>query len=200
MPRFHRTRMFHRLPVKQLGVAAVEFSLVAIIFFLLFFGIVEIARAMYLCNTLQEVTRRAAALAVNTDFSDAAAMQQIRERAIFRDSPGLLMLGDPVSDQHIRIDYLRLPPNSSVPVSLGTALPASPIENQVNCGRDPNAVNCIRLVRVRVCAPNEGGDVCDPVPYKRWFSLIPFTFSLPFSTTIANIETLGMPPGMPCNC
>lgn len=200
MPIFTRTRMLYRLPAKQLGVAAVEFSLVAIIFILLFFGIVEIARAMYLCNTLQEVTRRAAALAVNTDFSDETAMQRVRERAIFRDTPGLLLLGDPVSDEHIKIDYLRLSPNSSVPVSLGGTLPSSPFENRVNCGRSPDAANCIRLVRVRICLPGGDADACDPVPYKRLFSLIPFSFSLPFSTTIANVETLGMPPGMPCDC
>lgn len=200
MPTFTRTRILLRPPARQLGVAAVEFSLVAILFFVLFFGIVEIARAMYLCNTLQEVTRRAAALAVNTDFSDDAAMQRVRRQAVFRDTPGQLWLGDPVSDQHIKIDYLRLPPNSSVPVSLGSALPGSPLENRLNCGRDPNAANCIRLVRVRVCLPGGGAGECVPVPYKTLFTLIPFSFPLPLSTTVANIETLGMPPGMPCDC
>ncbi|MDT1883665.1 pilus assembly protein, partial [Acinetobacter baumannii] len=60
---------------RQQGVAAMEFSLVAIVFFLMFFGMLELTRAMYIVNTLQEVTRRAAALAANSDFSDAAAMR-----------------------------------------------------------------------------------------------------------------------------
>lgn len=91
---------------KQQGVAAVEFSVVGIVFFLLFFGMVEMSRAMYVINTLQEVTRRAAALATNTDFSNAAAMQAVRQRAIFRDSPGFLLFAQPVNDTHIIIDYM----------------------------------------------------------------------------------------------
>lgn len=181
----------------QRGVAAVEFGLVAIIFFLLFFGIVEVSRAMFVLNTLQEVTRRAAALAVNTDFSNGPAMQRVRERAIFRDSPGILLLSDPVSDRHIRIDYLRIPSgNTSMPVPIG-AMPDSPRTNRINCTSSPYATNCIRLVRVRVCQPGGDSERCDPVPYRSLVTLIPFTFPLPLSTTVATAETLGMPPGAP---
>lgn len=193
-------RRFPRTVRAQRGVAAVEFGLVAIIFFLLFFGIVEIARAMYVMNTLQEVTRRAAALAVNTDFSNGAAMQRVREQAIFRDSPGVLLLSDPVSDRHIKIDYLRIPSgNTSMPVPIGT-MPESPRANRINCTGTPYASNCIRLVRVRVCLPGGDSDTCDPVPYRALVSLIPFTFPLPLSTTVATVETLGLPPGVPCGC
>jgi hypothetical protein len=187
-------------PARQRGVAAIEFAFVAVIFFLLFFGIIELARAMYLCNTLQEVTRRAAALAVNTDFSDAAAMQSVRQQAVFRTSPGLLAFGDPITDQNVKIDYLQIPSDSSVPVSMTGTLPASPQENRVNCMRDPNAVNCIQLVRVRICLAGGDSGSCDPVPYKGLVSLIPLAFNLPRATTIAKAETLGMPPGMPCGC
>jgi len=61
----------------QTGAAAVEFAFVAIIFFTLFFGVVEIARAMYISNTLQEVTRRAAELATNTDFTREALIYSV---------------------------------------------------------------------------------------------------------------------------
>ena len=47
-------------PSRQRGVAAVEFALVVIIFLTLLFGIIELARSMYVFNTLKEVTRRAA--------------------------------------------------------------------------------------------------------------------------------------------
>lgn len=187
-------------PIKQQGVAAVEFSLVAMIFFLLFFGIIELARAMYICNTLQEVTRRAAALAVNTDFTDTTAMQHVREKAIFRDSPGLLAFGDPINDQNVRIDYLQIPASSTVPVSMVGGLPVSPQQNRVNCTRNLNDAQCIQLVRVRICLPGGGDGTCDPVPYKTLVSLIPLPFSLPVSTTIAKVETLGMPSGLPCGC
>lgn len=197
MPVINRSSRLNPAPSKQHGVAAIEFAMVAIIFFLLFFGIVELARAMYLCNTLQEVTRRATALAVNTDFSDAAAMQVVRERAVFRSSPGILALGDPITDQHVKIDYIHIPLNSTVPTPIAGALPADPRENRLNCARDLHAANCIRLVRVRICLPGDNGSACTPVPYKALVSLIPFSFPLPLSTTIATAETLGMPPGMP---
>jgi hypothetical protein len=200
MPETNQIPTVRRPPTKQQGLAAIEFSFVAIIFFLLFFGIVELARAMYIINTLQEVTRRGAALAVNADFSVPAALQQVRERAIFRTTAGTLIYGEPISDRHIKIDYLRIPSTSSIPVSMGAALPASPQTNRVNCASNPNAVNCIQLVRVRICLPGGSADECDPVPYQNLVSLIPFTFMLPPATTIAKMESLGMPPGMPCSC
>jgi hypothetical protein len=189
----------HRPLRRQRGVAALEFALVAIIFFTLFFGILEVARAMYICNTLQEVTRRAAAMAVNTDFSDATAMQQVRNRAIFRDTPGKLMLGDPVSDQHIRIDYLQIPSGESTPVSI-SGLPASPAQNRMNCASNASAANCIQLVRVRICAPGGGSATCSPVAYQNLVSLIRLAFYLPTATTIARAETFGLAPGIPCPC
>jgi hypothetical protein len=190
---------------KQRGVAAVEFSLVAMAFFIVFFGVVELARAMYVCNTLQEVTRRAALLAANTDFTNATAMQQVRERAIFRDTPGTLVFADPVADGHVKIDYMWIQKNGTSmtmqPIPSGS-LPASPTANFVNCLNDPYSQSCIRLVRVRVCQSDDGG-TCTPITYRTLVSLIPLPFDLPAATTIVNAETLGMPAGVPadpCGC
>jgi hypothetical protein len=180
---------------RQRGVAAVEFAICGIIFFMLVFGIIELARAMYICNTLQEVTRRAASFAANTNFSNPTAMQRLRERAIFRESPGLLMLADPISDEHIKIDYLSLPVSATVPIAFAGGLPANPEQNRENCMTDPNGAQCIRLVRVRICMP-ESND-CDAVPYKTLVSFIPLPFGLPISTTVVHAETLGLPPRLP---
>jgi Flp pilus assembly protein TadG len=186
-----------RILQKQRGGAAVEFALVVIIFLTLIFGIMELARAMYICNTLQEVTRRAAALAANTDFSDTAAMQRVRERAIFRTAPGFLTFANPITDRHINIDYLAVTPNGAslvtAPIPKGS-LPADPARNQEVCTGNPNDAACIRLVRVRICLPGGGG--CDPVPYQSIVSLIPIPFPLPESTTIVTAETLGRPAGI----
>lgn len=202
MPAIEQSPRLRPRRARQQGVAAVEFSLVALVFFLLFFGIVEVARAMYVINTLQEVTRRAAALAANTDFSNAAAMQRVRERAVFRDSPGSLMLAQPVTDAHIVIDYLWIQRTgtsmSMKPIPPGS-LPASPAANFANCLGDPYSESCIRLVRVRVCE-TAGADDCAPVGYRTLVSLLPFTFGLPASMTIVTAETLGMPAGVPCEC
>lgn len=127
---------------KQQGVAAVEFPFVAIVFFPIFFGIVEVSRAMYVINTLQEVRRRAAALATNTDFSNAAAMQTVRERAIFRDSPGLLLFAQPVADTHIVFDYvwIRRTRGTMTMVPIPSAsLPASPAANFATAWATPTA-------------------------------------------------------------
>jgi len=188
--------MTRQTPTRQRGVAAVEFAVVAVIFFMLFFGIVDIIRALYICNILQEVTRRATALAVNTDFTDAAAMARVRTQAVFRTTPGMLAFADPISDAHVKIDYLQIPATAN-PVPIGTGLPASPQQNRINCTSNPNAANCIQLVRVRICLPGSASDVCDPVPYRTLASFVPFSFSLPTATTIARAETLGMPAGVP---
>lgn len=179
----------------QQGVAAVEFSLVALLFFTLVFGIIEVARAMYVCNTLQEVTRRAALLAKNRDFSNATAIQTVREQAIFRNGPGLLAFAEPICDKNINIDYMRIRRDGTaltmerIPEGV---LPANPIQNRANCVTDPYGASCIRFVRVRVCQEMSGGE-CTPVTYRSMVSLIPMPFSLPRSVTIANAETLSQP-------
>lgn len=200
---FHARRS--PVPPRQRGGAAVEFAILVVILLTLIFGLIETARALYICNTLQEVTRRAAALAARTDFSDSAAMQRVREAGVFRTSPGLLVFADPVTDAHVRIDYLAVTREgetlSMTPIPQGS-LPSSPEQNYLNCANDPNAANCIRLVRVRVCLPGSGG--CTAVPYEPIVSLIPFVFPLPLATTIATAETLGrapgLPPNPPCGC
>jgi hypothetical protein len=182
----------------QRGAAALEFSLVAILFFTLVFGIIELARAMYIFNTVQEVTRRAAAMAVNTDFSDSAAMDGVRQQAIFRESSGKLMLADPITDKHVRIDYMSIARNGTAltmtPIAPG-ALPSSPAQNRLICATNPYDASCIRLVRVRVCQPDEGA-ACDRVPYQSIVSLIALPIMVPSAPTIRPAETLGFRPGM----
>lgn len=189
------------LAKRQNGGAAVEFALVVMIFLMLVFGILELARAMYICNTLQEVTRRAAAMAANTDFSDGASLQRVREYGVLRNSPGFLAFAEPVSDANVRIDYMAITGGTAgltmehIPTG---SMPSNPAENRLICMTNPNDSRCIRLVRVRICLPGTG-DACDPVPYRTIVSLVPLPFPLPKSITIVNAETLGMPPGLPPN-
>jgi hypothetical protein len=49
---------------QQKGLYIVEFTLVATLFFVLLFGVIEFARALFVWNTLTEATRRGARLAV----------------------------------------------------------------------------------------------------------------------------------------
>lgn len=183
---------------KQRGVAAIEFALLALIYFTLLFGIIEFARAMYIFNTLQEVTRRAAAAAVNVNFTSSAAVDEVRWNAVFRDTAGPLMFAQPITDKNVRIDYLSIACNGTdltmTPITPAT-LPSSPERNRLICAANSNDPQCIRLVRVRVCTAGTG-DACDPVPYRTWFPLISIPVMMPTSTTIMTAETLGFKPGV----
>ncbi len=47
----------------QRGAAMVEFALIALLFFIILFGIIEFGRAFFTYNTLVEATRRGARVA-----------------------------------------------------------------------------------------------------------------------------------------
>jgi Flp pilus assembly protein TadG len=191
-----------RTAARQTGVASVEFAIVAGVFCLFMFGVMELSRAIYVINTLPEVTRRAAVAAANVQPNEAA-LAPVRAQAVFRDAAGTLLLGDPVTDQHVRIDYLALlrgADGSLTPTVIPSAsLPATPARNRVNCTIDANAINCIKLVRARICAPTGDGD-CPPVTYQTLFSMIELPIQLPASATIVPAQSLGYtaPACIPC--
>lgn len=181
------------------GAFSVEFALMLLVYLTIMFGVIEVARAIYLFNTLHDVTRRAASAAAITNFRDEPAKDKIRQNAIFRSTPGKLLLGDPVTDEHIRIDYMALVRNAGgatlTPIATG-ALPSCTARNRIVCMTDPNAASCIRFVRVQVCEPGNTGQ-CDPVRYRTIVSLIDLALDLPQATTIFPVETLGFVIGGP---
>jgi Flp pilus assembly protein TadG len=182
------------------GATAVEFALLATVFFALVFGIMEVARLIYVYNTLQEVTRRAAANAVQVFPRDTAGLAQVRHDAVFRSSPGNLVLAPPVTSEHVRIDYLALTRDSSSAMSLTpipeSLLPSCPGQNRQVCTNNPNAPNCIRFVRVRICDPATASE-CIAARSGSLVSLVAFGIPLHKATTIARVETLGYQPGTP---
>lgn len=70
--RFSGTSLLKR----QKGVAAVEFALIATLFFTVLFGIMEFGRVLYMMNTASEATRLGARLAVVCDMNAAPAITQ----------------------------------------------------------------------------------------------------------------------------
>jgi hypothetical protein len=192
-------RIDSRHAERQTGAALVEFALISFVLFAVLFAVLEVAHAIYLWNTLQEVTRRAASAATATDFSDQGAMDRVRQGAIFRTSSGTLLLGKPVTDAHVRIDYLSLARDGNgvltlTPLGAGL-LPACPARNMLNCTADPYGNNCIRFVRVRICAADGDASTCNAVPYSP-FTLFPgFTMSLPTATAIVKAGALGYQAG-----
>lgn len=188
------------------GVAAVEFALLALVFFTFVFGIMEVARLIYVYNTLQEVTRRAAASAVTIFPRDTTRLDAARYDAVFRSSPGGLMLAPPITSDYVRIDYMALTRDSSGAMSLveipAGSLPTCPGQNRQICTGNPNAPNCVRFVRARICDPSVAGD-CVPATSDAVFPLpllrpVPgLTVRLHMATTIAYAEMLGYVPGTP---
>jgi Flp pilus assembly protein TadG len=184
---------------RQAGVVAIEFALVAIIFFTLVFATLELARMEFLLNTLEEVTRRAASAAANVDYRDATALQNVQSGAVFRNTSGPLALGTPVTSDNVKIDYLSLS-RATWNLNHMSTLPACPAGNRLNCTTDPNADNCIRFVRARVCASMDGDGNCDTLPYQMVFPFFNLSgMKLPSAETIVPAGTLGATAGaMPC--
>lgn len=185
-------------PKRQRGVAAVEFALLVFVFLAFVFSIIELARIMYLYNTLQEVTRRAATAAASANFQDQAELNRIRYFSVLRDTPGELPIGAPITDRHVRIEYLALVRNAdgsltSTGIDPGV-LPADPAANRQICHADPNAATCVRLVRAQICNPEVTGQ-CERVQYQMLFPLISLGLPLPRATTTATAESLGYTPG-----
>jgi hypothetical protein len=194
----------HRL--RQGGVFAVEFAMLALLFFLFLFAMLEVARAVYLWNMVHEITRRAARDAAVTDFSNASALQAVRAQAVLRAAPGTLPLGGGISDAYVRIDYLSQADGgaalAAVPV---TVMPGCPQRNRIHCLDDPHGASCIRFVRARLCVPGDGAR-CESVPYRPILPLLGVMFPsgagavrLPSGATMAVAESLGY-PGNPGFC
>ncbi len=63
----------------QGGVLAVEFALIASVFFMLLLGAVEVARVLWVWNAAAEATRYGARIAVVCDLSDSDIKAHMRE-------------------------------------------------------------------------------------------------------------------------
>lgn len=182
---------------RQSGTTAVEFGLLAILFFTLVFGLIETARLLYVFNTLQEVTRRAAEAGTQVYPSDTDGVGEARLYAVFRTSPGQLMLAPPVSNDHIRFSYLNYD-LSAIP---SNDLPASAVKNREICMANPYAANCIRFVQAQICNPDIAESCVAPTS-QMLLPLIDLRIPLHKATTIVTAESLGYVPGTlpPCSC
>src|SRR5437868_14035038 len=95
-------------PGRQSGAFVVEFALLVLLFFIMVFFVIEMARLVYMWNTLVQVSRDAASAAATTDFSDKVALSTLSQKAIFRGNAGPLVLGAPITDAYVRIDYMSV--------------------------------------------------------------------------------------------
>lgn len=75
-----KTIQLHRRPrQKQRGVAAVEFALIAIVFFTLLLGILEFGRVLFTWNSAVETTRYGARVAVVCDIGSSAVLSSMQQ-------------------------------------------------------------------------------------------------------------------------
>lgn len=155
----------------QRGVAAVEFAIIATLFFTLLFGIFEFGRLFYVFNSAQEVTRRAAREAavrwVNTENQNDAI-----NIALFGASA--LPAGAEINAGKIIIDYRN---SNGGPIG---ALPASHAANIEACLS--GSTDCVAYVRVRIIGATY-------VPMAGLFTFL--TIPIPESTVIMPAESLG---------
>lgn len=159
---------------KQRGVAAVEFALVAMLFFTILLAIIEIGRMLFIFNTMQEMTRRGAREAV-VRWVDSASQAEIKTIALFN---GTSMPASPdVTTANITITYLQKDGVSEV-----TAFPTDPGDNLSACGDSTRVANCIYNVRVSITDATF-------TPMMGLFDFL--TMPLPTSEVTMHAESLG---------
>lgn len=159
---------------RQRGVAAVEFALIALIFFTLLFAILEFGRMLYLYNTMQEVTRRGAREAV-VRWIDPSDRAEIKKLALF--GGAALPAGPEITTGNISIGYLNQAGNQV------SAFPEDPGDNIAACLDATRSASCIASVRVAI----------DDVRYSPMVALFGFLdIALPASVVIMRAESLGL--------
>jgi len=101
---------------KQKGQTLVEFALVALIFFVILFGLIEFARALWTWNTIVQATRAGARFAVVE--APTGADTEVKNYVVYLNSAGT---GTPVlpglTVSNVTVEYLKLSTNPATVAS-----------------------------------------------------------------------------------
>ena len=156
---------------RQSGAAAVEFALIALLFFTLLFGILEFGRLLYVYNTMQEVTRRGAREAVVRWIDQTSTIKSL---ALFGGSA--IPAGAEVTTANLSIAYLARD-GSAV-----TSFPTDPGDNLSACADNTRTASCIYSVRATI----------NGVTYRPMVNLFSFlNLAMPTSTVTMQAESMG---------
>ncbi|MBI5608398.1 MAG: pilus assembly protein [Deltaproteobacteria bacterium] len=175
----HQTRRTNKL---QRGAAALEFALVVGAFSALLTGVTEMGRYLYMWNTVQEVTRRAARFAVVQGFS-AGDVDAVQRYAVFHAGEGgkVTVPGAPqVASSQVRLRYLDANMNEV------ESMPADPDDNLAACLDASRQTTCIRYVEASVCRTQ--ASPCVPVEFDSIFGV---ALRIPPSSVVMAAESLG---------
>ncbi|MDD5460770.1 MAG: TadE/TadG family type IV pilus assembly protein [Methylococcales bacterium] len=154
----------------QRGAAMVEFALIALLFFMLLFGIIEFGRAFFTYNTLVEATRRGARVAAVCPVS-SDGVRQVRESTIFdtpEDGQNTPLLGLTTGD--VKVTYLKSDMATEVAPTL---IPTSSTYDE------------IAFVRVEILSLNSSNSISLVIPG------VPISFPVPPIVTTLPSESLG---------
>ena len=183
-------------PRSQRGVAAVEFALIAVVFFMVLLGIAEFGRIMYVWNTTQEVTRRAAREAVVRDFS-GTEIALIQRDSIFRSgSSGTVSMpaGVEITNTTVKVSYLTVDAGGNrVAITAGN-MPLDPADNISACSDLVRKfTSCIRFVQACIAVDNT---CASSIPYQPMVVLlgnlgIDLAINIPASMVVMPAESLG---------
>lgn len=160
-----------RRPRRQPGLATVEFAMVSLLFFTLLYGIVEFARLLYVYNSLQEVTRRAAREATVRWIDQESTVKQL---ALFGGTS--LPAGGEITSASIVIEYLK------ADGTVVTSFASDAGDNLSACGDATRTDNCIDSVKVSIAN----------VQYTPMLTLFSFlNLTLPTSSVTMHAESMG---------
>lgn len=175
---------------EQRGAAAVEFALIAMVFFTLLLGIVEFGRFLYLFNTVQEVTRNAARMQV---VRWVTAKCEVQRAAVFQGGTSCaevsLPAGPEVTNTKISIGFYNTYADALGQTNelMSYYSGKNQTDNLVNCLLTND--KCIRFVRASFTDAS-GNSNLQYVPMIPLFSYL--SISLPGSTVIMPAESMGL--------
>jgi len=87
---------------KQKGNVTVEFAITGVVFFMILLGVLEVGRALFVWNVLEEVVRRGARVAAVCQVDDTG----VENIALFNDGAGNFLLPN-FTTNNIKITYLK---------------------------------------------------------------------------------------------
>lgn len=168
---------------RQKGTTTVEFAIIAVVFFIVLFGVIEIGRALFVWNTLTEATRRGARVAAVCPVLDPETNTE----------------ADPESDIVRRVTVFGPGGGTSTTSPILSGLTTANVDlaylnenGGVVADPEETGFSDIHYVRVSIKQPP------DPDFYQITL-LIPFVApiltALPFETTLPR-ESLGVVPGV----
>ena len=93
-----------RIISRQDGVTTVEFAIIGLLFFIILFGIIEMGRALFVWNSLADITRRSARIAAVCQPNDLRVVRTAIYNAGGDGDSSDLISGLVAS--HVKVEYL----------------------------------------------------------------------------------------------